>query len=303
MTESLIRPRPRRWGWLIPTCLVAVVWSLTSTIGVPAHLPDDIADIRTSTMFGSIAGSVVFVFVVTLGLHCLLFLRKSGGELVGRHSLFVLGAAVLGAIPAIVFTAMIAMNSGKREQYQDLIKEIQPRFDAKVNSVHPRIDAAVGDGVLGPEALSRPGGLKKAYEGLDEARLLYGELHQFVIDEAAILRGRAISLETNPAKQEDAGKGFDEGFGPYSAAMECTMALNYQVLDTWEEALDVLSRRPRRWEVQNNQFMFYREADMTEFNSLMIRIDDLSREIATMEARANAARPSREPRSFLTESC
>lgn len=31
MTESLIRPRRRRWGWLIPTCLVAVGWSLEST--------------------------------------------------------------------------------------------------------------------------------------------------------------------------------------------------------------------------------------------------------------------------------
>lgn len=27
MTESLIRPRPRRWGWLIVTCGIAVIWS------------------------------------------------------------------------------------------------------------------------------------------------------------------------------------------------------------------------------------------------------------------------------------
>ena len=285
MTESLIRPRPRRWGWLIPTCLVAVVWSLVSTLGAPANMPDDAEGYRTSYLLGSIAGSIALVFAVMLGVHAIVFLRKSGQELVGRHALFILGAAVLGAVPALALTFGVAMSAGKNAEYRAFRDSLRTRVDAKVVELRPRLEASIGQDVLGPAALASPGGLERARSGLEEAREIFAEMDTFLKSETESARLKIAELETNP---ENELAQFDEIYAPYSDGLDRMWTIQYQIIDTWEVALDILSRTPRRWEVQNGQFVFYREDDLAAFNEQMQKIDTLEQQAASEQAAMQA---------------
>lgn len=281
MTESLIRPRPRRWGWLIPTCLVAVVWSLVSTAGAPANMPADAEGYRTSYLLGSIAGSIALVFAVMLGVHAIVFLRKSGQELVGRHALFILGAAVTGALPAIIMTILLATSGPDMAKLDALNQQLEARAAAKAQEFDQRSWALGGGDVLAAETLMSTNGLRQARTNIAAQRELYREREAFVQGHMADVRAEIENADVSAFAKWRALAAFDRDQDHVLAQSALIMQKNREILDEWEAALDLLAIRPRRWTAQNGDFSFYTDADFATFDAHMNRVE-------TLEAEANA---------------
>jgi len=296
MTDNLIRPRPRRWGWLIPTCLVAVVWSLVSTIGSAANVPADIGEMRSSYMLGKILGGTVLVGAVMTGVHYLLFLRKPAGELIGRHSLFVFGAAVMGALPAVAVTFLVSSSGPDVATIKAIDDRLNEQIAAKAEEHAAQSDFLLGGDVLTLARVARP-------NGIDEARRRIGLYRELTLAHDDFVRTQ-IELTRSEIESSDAGafaKGqalaqFDRNTDLTLKEMEANWLLEDEFLKSWEELLDFLALRPRRWEARDGQISFYRDADLATFNSHAERIQSLSGQI---EARSEAlrAQPGSAPRA------
>lgn len=301
MTESLIRPRPRRWGWLIPTCLVAVVWSLTATFEAFKRAPVDGPDVMISYLLGSMLGSVALVGAVMTGVHYLLFLRKPAGELLGRHAMFIFGAALLGAVPALAMAGMIVASSGDNAEYRALNDQFVGRVEARQSEAEAQIVALVGDSLLDPSRLSQPGGLDQAYKDLDAIREIYRELEAYTREEMATFRTRIQESDTASFNRDRALGTLDEEMEVYGATLDHIWQTRMQTLDELGIALDILARRPRRWEVHGGQFAFYRNQDLQAFNAQMIKIQKMEEEIASLTAMLPGAPPRTSPRRVFTQ--
>ena len=287
MTESLIRPRPRRWGWLIPTCLVAVIWSLVSTIGQTTNIAADADDVRTSYLLGRIFGTVALVGVVMTGVHLLIFLRKRGGELVGRHSAFIFGAAVFGALPALALTFLVSATGGDEATLLAIDAGHTERVEADARKYEAQYEALLGGDVLAPETLMRQRGIDQARANIAAYRELMAEDDASYQAQVEATRAEIEASETSVLFKGQGLTGFDRNTARITREMETLRLLESEILSSWEAVLDFLALRPRRWEAQNGQFSFYREEDLKFFNGHMERINILA---AQIDARSAALR-------------
>lgn len=298
MTESLIRPRPRRWGWLIPTCVVAVGWSLVSTLGAPGNMAADAEGYRTSYLLGSIAGSIALVFAVMLGVHAIVFLRTSGQELVGRHAPFILGAAVVGALPAIALTVLVASSGPDEARLLAIDDRLTERIEAETLEYNAQYEVLLGGKVLAPETLMRQRGIDQARTNIAAYRELMAANEAFFRSEIEATRAEIETSDVGAFTKGRGLTGFDRNTGRILEELKIIRLLESEILNSWEALLDFLAVRPRIWEAQNGQFSFYRDADLAFFNSHMERIDILADQIearqAAMRARAGDAAAARE---------
>ncbi len=287
MTGSLIRPRPRRRGWLILTCGVAVVWSLVATLSAAGSVPEDAGDMRSAYMVGKVLGAIGLVGVVMTGVHYLLFLRRSAGELIGRHSLIIFFSALAGALPAMALGTLLATSGADEARLRAIDAEHTERVETETRTYVAQSEVLLGGKVLAAETLTRQSGIDQARANIAAYRELmaaHDALYRDLVDQT---RGEIETSSVSAFTKGRGLEGFDRNTGRILAEAETIRLLENEILNSWEAVLDFLALRPRRWEARNGQFSFYTDADLAFFKGHMDRIDTLA---AQIDARSAALR-------------
>lgn len=294
MTDSLIRPRPRRWGWLILTCAITAVWSFIAAIlGVNAFQPETNVYNNIAYIVAYLGVGLVFVGAVMTGLHNLLFLGSKAAELLGRHSLIIFGTSLLGATPAIGLGIIMATSAPDVAKLEAITQDLVTQAQAESAEFDLRSEALLGGDVLAPTTLMTQSGITQARKNITAQREIYREretaLHTY------IERSRAAILDADisPTSSGYALAQFDMETRHLSAQMSMAIQKLQDALDEWEAALDLLALRPRRWVAQDDQFMFYNDTDLAAFDAHMKRVDALRAEAEAIGADPQPPAPAR----------
>ncbi|HWW12198.1 MAG TPA: hypothetical protein VN018_06760 [Brevundimonas sp.] len=266
------RPRGTR-VWLVLAALITALWSFGASLHMNEAdgLEGVTGGARVSYLTGAIVGGAIGQALVVAGLVWLVlyfgFTRRLARHRGASQFGILLLVAALAAAP-LTGIKLYALASGASESGS--VRTIMAADHARARAAGADLRAEQlrimqGD-PFSEAALIRPGGLQTARERLAQMR---ASLQRAETLGQANYDNTHRQLEALPLSNRRKAEILSAHVAGYEAGREDTraaLAAPAEVLNAVEAQLDILSRRPRGWVVQDGHIAFTNERDMNAFN-------------------------------------
>lgn len=250
--------------------IFSVSQSLTQVTGTANMLIDLAAGIGVG-----LAGGLLGALAVWLLLYFVMGRRHTAG---GKVLLAVLALiALVGAVPASGFRVVGAGMGAEQKAVEAIRQRGAVRRDALIARVEAQRDAVVDQDFFEPHDLAEPGGLTRARGKLT---ILRGLGMQAVASQAQLqaqARAEVAALPVSGPRRDLMLQGFDTAAAAEAAEEKIGVELSHMLFDQMDAQLDVLERR--RWVVEYGQIAFTSEADMNDFNTRALRVQEITAEL------------------------
>ena len=273
--------------WLIAAMVVVGLWALVATFSRSPNgggIAFNIGYMIGSGFFTCLIASLVVGFVLWLVAG-----RRLQPTHSGRHVGILLVTAVATTVVAtVVLTGIGSQGNADRAQLSVLMQDtlrVQEDLKAQAAALTERSGLAE---LLEPSALARPGGIARANTAIDHL-----EQEMSRLDGEMALATEAFRTEARRALRTQADRtAFDEGVAARDAADQEMFEARRQNYAAHRRQLDILSRTPRRWQVEGGQIAFSDQQQLAEFNAASTEIERTVALEAQIDARARAMQQS-----------
>lgn len=119
-------------------------------------------------------------------------------------------------------------------------------------------------------------GFTESYDMLARARVLLRKQGVKMRESLASLPAKIRASNISPAAREDYALSAEQGTPRAMTTFDEGWSLEESIINEMENVIDLLSKRRGRWQVSNNQFLFYDGSDLAVFNAAMDKISAAS---------------------------
>lgn len=276
--------------WLIVAIILVAIWALAgSTAPIPRDAAGDQEGAeRVAALVGYIVGSAASeVLIPTLLVWLLLyfgFTRRLAKQRGAAHFVALLITATIVVAPITVLKLIGLMQGAQTSAaVTSIIQEEQARAAAETEVQRAEQARILEGDPFSARALARPGGVSAARVKLAELRKSGADGRASAVESAARLQARVAALPISDRQRVDLLEQHDRGVASGQADARPGLEAAEAVYAALEGQLDVLSRTPRGWVVENGEPAFTSDRDMRDFNAY-------SRALDAAQARVRAAR-------------
>lgn len=287
------RARPgRARAWLIVAAVIVALWSFIASVGRIGAEPSG-GITNTAYSGGYAVGALFGTSLVAAGVVWLVlyfgFTRRLARDRGGPHFLVLLVTAAIAGAPITVLDVLGAENRAHSAAVERVLAEANAETDAYLARLEVQQQEIMADGGFEPAAVARPGGVAEARRKLAGLRALAATALPEAEARWAAARARLAALPMSDRRRARMLEQFDAGFAEGQADAARSIALAETAFDELEGQLDILSRTPRAWALQNGQLAFARDDDLAAFNTHAANLVRIGEQIEA-EKRAMAAK-------------
>lgn len=290
------RPKPRSTvGGLIIAAIIALFLGICSTIGAlmdgGSSGTASVAE-ATGYVIGRILGGALFIALpVWLVLHFAYVKRRNPG-VGGRHFVILLVAALIGCSPVILLEGLRGVRMQENAVIRVVVDDWRTGNETEDAADQARIAELVGDGLLDPALLGRPGGLAEARRRTAELKTFSETVFGRTAVREADLKQRLAETDIPAGRRQAVLAEADAALVGGRARMDRVKVLMTAHSDEIDGVLVFLQRRSGPWRVEGQTLRFQRQSDADEYNRRVAQVEAAR---ARLSAEMDAAPSTSEP--------
>lgn len=257
--------------WAFIFSAVQSVTTVTGTASIPMDLTLGIG----VGLLGGLGGALI----VWLLLYFVFGGRQASR---GRFLLILLvGAAVVGAVPASGFRVIGAGMNAERNAIDAIHTRAKARSEAQEDRVWDERDALMQGGFMEPRTLAASGGVARARNKVKGLRdmMARAEAEDERLRQEA--RAEVELLPVSGARRREMLGQFDAALNRDREATKVSNQLTYMMLDEMDAMIAVLARS--RWTLQDNNVAFWSGRDLDAFRLHAQRLQEINTEFDAAE--------------------
>lgn len=271
------RPKPRSTvGGLIVAVIVVLFLGLCSVVGaVPdgeSSGPASAAEVIGYGIGRIIGGALFLALPVWLVLH-FAYVKRRNPDVGARHFVILLVAASISGSPVILLEGLRGVRMQENAVIRLVVDDWRASNETEDEADGARIAELVGDGLLDPALLGRPGGLAEARRRSAELETFSQTVFGRTVARAADLKQRLAETDIPAGRRRAVLAEADAALEETRARMERLKGLMTAQTAEIDGVLVFLQTRSGPWHVEGQTLRFQRQSDADEYNRRVARVD------------------------------
>lgn len=287
------RPKPKSTvGALIVAAIVALFLGLCSSVGALSEggsfSVDASAAESTGYMIGRLIGGGLFIALPVWLVLYFAFVRRRNPDAGPRHFVILLAVTLIGCSPVIVLEAVRGARASESAEVYRVIADWKAGVERQDEADMTRVNALVGNGLIDPALLAKPGGVAEAKRRASELRTLWGVM----FDRAATREAEAKQLISTADIPEHRRRQLlaevEASFVEAREDVARSRPLVEAQADEIGATLTFLQNRSGSWRASETEILFQRAADAQEYNRHIERLQAFQTRLAASRTPADA---------------